>query len=302
MLTLATLYSLENPKKLLTSLVNSDILIKFGENRFETDYEKEVAVNKIKTLVNEKTQYPIILLRGLRKSKLKEKFIATLNSNYSLYDALFLVGEKAKNFLEKSGDIPHPIKNINSVSKKTTSWIFKKYSELTKAPIDLKYFKNVQNKKHFTESLKGKALLIDYYLFGLHTNNSATLVNFVSTTLSPQTALYNETTDKLIIFLWLTKNFDIYINSDKLNECKKNINEMKLPILHESFHPNEIEFSFKGFILPHFIIGIHDIDENALILNPSLLRDKNNWIDDGLNVNQENFTKFIKTTAYKRFL
>jgi len=300
MTTPTQLYKSDNTKELLTKIINSKILKKFDQDRIGTEQERKNALAKIKKIIDKKDTK--VLLRGIRKSKLKTKLVGKLNSNDSLYDGLFLVGEKAKNFLEKSDDIPHPVKNINSVSKETFCWIFETYGNLKNAPIDLDYFKNAKNKKGFNKALERNQNLIDYYLFGLHTNNSDTLVNFVSTTLSPEVALNSETTDRLIIFLWLPQAYDFYMNADKLNEYKKEITEAKLPTLNDSFYPNEMEISFKGFILPHFILAVHDLDAGALILNPALIEDKVNWIDDGLNINQENFSKFIKTTKYKRFL
>ncbi|HEY8661379.1 MAG TPA: hypothetical protein VIL78_20255 [Hanamia sp.] len=302
MTTPTDLYNSENPDELLGEIINSDMAKKFGQDRIGTETEISNALAKINDSIGNSNTNLTLLLRGINKSKLKTNLIDKLNSNDSLYDGLFLVGDKAKKFLEKNHEIPHPIKNIHSASDDTASWIFDLYGKLLVAPIDLTYFKNQNNKTAFIKATSKNQNLIDYYLFGLHTNNSDTMVNFVSTTSSPKVALHNQTIGKLIIFLWLPQNYNLYINVDKLRIYKEKVAQLRLPILNDSFFSDEREVSFKGCILPHFILAIHDLEEGALILNPALIEDKANWIDDGMNVNQENFSAFIKTTKYKRFL
>jgi len=106
----------------------------------------------------------------------------------------------------------------------------------------------------------------------------------------------------LVIFLWIPNDYTLYINSTKLQELKGLVEEKKLPILSESFYPTENECSFKGFILPHIIIGVHDLETNEFIFNPSLLAEKSTWLAQGLDVDQSNFESFIKQTKYQRFL
>jgi hypothetical protein len=299
---LSDLYNCESSSELLLRIINSNIQKKFGQDGTEHSPDVNNALDKIKSVIQKNRNSLQILLRGIKKSNLKAKLTGKLNSNDSLYDGLFLVGEKAKNFLEKSSDIPHPIINIASIGKETASWIFDMYRELSVAPIDLEYFKDSHNKTHFCEAISNDASLVDYYLFGLHTNTSDILVNYVSTTSSPETAYYKQDNDKLVIFLWLPDNYNLYMNSDRLRVLSKKIGELKLPILQDSFFPMEREIAFKGFILPHFILAVHDFEEDTLVLNPALREHQDDWINDGLNINQERFSTFISTTRYKRFL
>jgi hypothetical protein len=150
--TLQELYKLETSRKLLTFILNSEISLKFSDNRYATDTEKIIVEDKMKILI-ENDQYSI-LLRGVTKSTVRKRLISKLNSDDSLYDGLFLVGDKAKNFLEKSENIPHPIKIISSNDNKTAAWIFETYSNLTKGTIDLNFFKDNKNKKMFIENIK----------------------------------------------------------------------------------------------------------------------------------------------------
>ncbi|MCJ8163528.1 hypothetical protein MKJ04_01655 [Pontibacter sp. E15-1] len=299
-------YTTEDSKELLTTIINSDITVKFGQYNSGTEVDRRIALDKIRRFLNYDDNEALLLLRGIKKSKLRDNLNAKLNSNDSLYDGLFLVGDKAKNFLHESGKTGNPLKNININNTKIAKWIFDNYSELNSelnnAPIDLTYFKNVNNKNIFSKTLKFNKDIFDYYFYGLQTYESNRLVNYVSTTLSPQTALWNEKSNKLIVFLWLPNTYNLYMSVSKLDEYKEKITKLKLPVLSNSFHPKEEEFSLKGFIPPHFIICVHDLDEQAIILNPALLVDKDNWIEDGLHVDQSDFSEFIKTTHYKRYL
>lgn len=299
MINTQALYNSQTPREILSIVLDSDLNLKFGVNRAVTTEELLTIRSKLKCLIEEENE---ILLRGISKSKTREKLVSKLNSNDSLYDGLFLVGDKAKNFLIKSDDIPHPIKIISSVGQETATWIFETYQDLTEVPIDITFFKENSNKLKFVNRIKNNEMLIDYYLFGLHTQSSDNLVNFVSTTLAPEIAINNQVTDKLIIFLWIPNDYAQYISTVKLQELKPLIEIKKLPLLSDSFYPLEKEFSFKGFILPHLIIGVHNIEENEFVFNPALLNEKTNWINDGLNIDQSNFASFIKQTKYKRFL
>jgi hypothetical protein len=278
--------------------------VAFGEDQNAIDPDKKLALGKIESIIDCHNKNRKLLMRGITKSALKVKLIKRLNSNDSLYDGLFLVGDKAKNFLLKSVNVTNPIRHINSTDLNVANWIFDCYVEMDKGPIDLDYFKNPANKSTFCNALTGNQGIIDYYLFGLHTADSDNLVNFVSTTLSPKTALYYDVDkfDKLVFFLWLPENFTLYINAEKLRAYERQITEKKLPILKDSFYPKEEEFSIKGFIPPHLILCVHDIDANKVFLNPALLVEKPDWIEDGLDVNQARFSDFIKTTSYLRFL
>lgn len=294
------LYNLDTSKKLLAMLLNTSVPLKFGEGKVATVTEKEIVSKKIALLINDERCN--LLLRGLRKSTVKKTLISKLNSNDSLYDGLFLVGDKAKNFLRDSESIPHPMKLISSIGVETAKWIFDAYSQVTSGPIDLAFFQNEKNKEAFAENIKDDEELTNYYLFGLHTHNSENLVNFVSTTSSPRVAKNNEASDKLVLFLWIPTTYTLFISLDNLRKLKSKVEGRGLPVLVDSFYPEESEFAFKGFILPHMIIGVHDLQENELIINPALLADKIDWREQGFDIDQSDFRMFIKQTKYKRFL
>lgn len=242
-----------------------------------------------------------ILFRGTKLRILKSKLVSKLNSNNSLFDGLFLVGEKAKNYLKKESEIPHPIKVINSTGQNTAEWIFDEYKSLDSKIIGTRYFQNEQNRSFFAKEIKKNSFLIDYYLKGLHTWNSDLLVNFVSATSDFNVASSND--NDLIILLWMSKDYSKNVLvSLFLKQQEKVLNTQKLPAIKTLFK-EEQEYSFKGFILPHFILGAYTQKDNKLIINPALLDNDNlDWIKNGFKIDNERFSDFIKTTRYERFL
>lgn len=282
---------------------------KFLERLAKTSYYKPADSDKEFCNENEKKKFlnylnllgqhdsAKLLLRGTTVEKLKSIFVSKLNSDNSLFDGLFLVGEKAKNYFEKSKTIPHPVKMIDSMGAEVGNWIFEEYSKLPPEKIKTDYFKTKTNCPKFVTAIKGERKLIDYYLAGLHKWESGFLVNFVSTTSSSDVAFSHE--NDLVILLWLKENFAVHA-TDELTLEKIRI--QKLPYLGE-VHEDECEYSFKGFIPPHFILGALSVHEDIFIVNPALLDNVDmNWIENGFEIDNETFLNFIKTTKYKRFL
>jgi hypothetical protein len=136
----------------------------------------------------------------------------------------------------------------------------------------------------------------------IHTYKSGLLLNFVATTVSPTVAFNNQTIDKLILFLWRPIEYTLYVDKNKLHQQEPVVRLDHLPVLNDSFHPLENEVSFKGVILPHLILCIHDIESDEIFFNPAMVKEKPNWIEDWLDVNQSNFISFIRQTKYQRFL
>ena len=285
----------------------------FFKRLYETTYYKPSNFDKEECIEFEKNKFAEyldflnsqdkvkLLLRGIKTEDLKSKLVTKLNSNNSLLNGLFLVGEKAKNYLEKAEDIPHQIKVIDSMGIDVSNWIFEEYSNLPVEIIKTDYFKKETNQNSFVNTIKNDRNLIDYYLVGLHKWNSGILVNFVSTTTSSDQALSHG--NDLVILLWLAEcNSTHVIGESTLKEKLEKISKKGLPHFDDVFE-SEYEYSFKGFILPHFILGVLSVDENIFIINPALLKNEDmNWIENGFEINNERFLEFIKTTKYKRFL
>jgi len=273
---------------------------------FDTEKCSEIQIKKFWDYVDlilkaEDKKEATLLFRGTKKQILKSKLISKLNSNNSLFDGLFLVGDKAKKYLKKDKEIPHPIKAINSAGQKTADWIFEEYKSLGAKIIGTEYFQYATNRNHFADEIKNSLFLVDYYLIRLHTWNSDLLVNFVSATSDYSNASSNG--NDMIIILFMSKDYSKHVfKASSLNQQEKVLTAKKLPVIKILFE-EEQEYSFKGFILPHFILGAYSKKENKLIINPALLDNNNfDWIQNGFEIDNEKFSHFIKTTRYKRFL
>lgn len=156
----------------------------FFKRLYEMTYYKPSNFDKEKCIVFEKNKFAEyldflnsqdkvkLLLRGIKTKDLKSKLVTKLNSNNSLLNGLFLVGEKAKNYLEKAEDIPHQIKVIDSMGIDVSNWIFEEYSNLPVEIIKTDYFKKETNQNSFVNTIKNDRNLIDYYLVGLHKWNN----------------------------------------------------------------------------------------------------------------------------------
>ena len=237
-----------------------------------------------------------LLLRGEDRENLKKH----LNSNYPEYELIFQVGTKAKNYIKEKVKPKHPIKNIHCANKTVAEWIFKKYSSFKNGPFDKNYF-ITGNKADFVSKVKANQSLIDYYLFGLHSESSENLVNYVSSTPIPEVALHDASNEKMIILFWVNENRGgLYFNKAKLILNEKIIKKIGLPLINDSFYPEENEYAIKGAIFPHFIIGLFDLSINSFIVNPWLFVDKVDWKEDGFDVDQSSFNDYIKSTNYEK--
>jgi hypothetical protein len=161
--------------------------------------------------------------------------------------------------------VPHLIKIITEIGHETAEWIFDKYAEIRDGPgpIDLSYFKDLTNKEQFVKQVQGKGEIIDYHLFGIHTLKSKSLVNFISSTQSPKVSLHNFQNDLIILFWIIKASAHLYVSREKVKEKESKIIKLGLPVLKDSFSPDEMEISVKGFIPPHYILGVFDLNDKS---------------------------------------
>lgn len=268
------------------------------DNNSDIDSNKRIIFyNKINDLLKYSAKNKAtLLLRGEDRKNLKKH----LNSYYPEYELVFQVGTKAKNYIKDKVKPNHPIKNIHCANKTVAEWIFDKYSSFKNGPFDKNYFKT-KNKADFVSKVKANQSLIDYYLFGLHTETSDNLVNYISSTPIPEVALHDASNEKIIILFWVNENNGgLYFNKAKLISNENFIKKMGLPLINDSFYPKENEYAIKGAIFPHFIIGLFDLNINRFVVNPWLFVDKVDWREDGFDIDQSSFNDFIKSTNYEK--
>ena len=193
---------LESEKSTITSVLKEctkfDLYIK--EKRISKP-QTNVIKEKIKTLIEGNTNNECkLLLRGENKSNLKRK----LGVGQPYYDLLFLIGDKAKNFLrsEIRPKTTSKIKDINDYSRDVINWIWDKYEKSSK--ISDSYFKNEPNKLQFLKFLSQDYSFVHYYQYFLHNISSNDYqVNFVSTTENSEVALDKKENDKIVLIIVL---------------------------------------------------------------------------------------------------
>lgn len=263
-----------------------------------TDEELVIASNKIKELVKaEKEAKCKLLIRGESISKLKCK----LNDRY--LSKIFSVGEKAQNYLVDMNVERESFNMINDLSKKTMEWIFDQFSEIHWGQSNIQdFFHNSNNKSEFVDKLVCNEKFRDYYLFGLQTEGSLRKVFFVSSSLSPKKALYDES-GKILFLFWLPEpHIDFAQSKITLKQISKEIKFSGLPVLIDSYFPEEKEYSIKGAIFPDFIYSVIDVDNENIIISPKLLIEKSDWIADGFDIYKDDFEKDYHSSNYKKYV
>ena len=299
------LMAFQKVSQLLEHILKGEIKIKLDSSLISANPEEIDCLKlKILSVLDHENKYNCkLLVRGTKKEILTKRLVSKLNSNDSLYDGIFLVGEKAKNYLHKCSEINHPIKIITDTGNEVVSWIFDTYSQIPpgQETINTEYFKEKKNKQKFINKINNNQSFTDYYLYGIHTWDSGNMVNFVSATTEPEVSFCCN--NDLIIIFWLNQSYSRFsMSKSQLEEQAGTIKKLKLPLLKDSFYPGESEVSMKGFILPHYILGVYDKSESYFVPNPQIFMQKDDWKENGFDVNQLNFEDFIKNTQYKRFL
>lgn len=263
-----------------------------------SDEELVVASKKIRQLIKYENENKCkLLIRGESIKKLKCK----LNDRY--LSKIFFVGEKAQNYLVDMNVERESFEMINDVSQKTMEWIFDQFSEIDWGPDNIKdFFHTSTNKNKFVTKLTNNERFRDYYLFGLQTEDSLRKVFFVSSSSSPKKALYNES-EKILFLFWLPEPHIDFAQSKKtLKQVSKEIKSSGLPILIDSYFPEEKEYSIKGAIFPDFIYAVIDVDNEKIIISPKLLIDKSDWISDGFHIYTDDFENDYNSSNYKKYV
>ena len=265
----------------------------------ELNDEEYVAVSKkIEQLIKAENEKNCkLLIRGESITKLKYK----LKDGY--LSKVFAVGDKAENYLVDMNVERESFNKINDVSQETMEWIFDQYSEIHWGQESIQnFFHNSSNKNEFVNKLTNNEKFRDYYLFGLQTEDSARKLFFVSSSSSPRKALYDES-KKIMILFWLPEPHIDYAQSKKtLKEISKNIKSSALPLLIDSYFPEEKEYSIKGAIFPDFIYSLIDVDNERIIISPYLLIEKSDWISDGFEIYKDDFESGFNSSRYKKYV
>lgn len=289
----------------------------------------------VDTLINER-HIAKILFRGDNFSNVKLKLKLNSDNEYQTFNQfLFLIGEKGRVYrdkykreiLDKSKIYP-----IDSTNREIFASIFKKLNQLFKKHLEkyevakckennssfYHYFSDNRNKDKFLSIVSeirdknSKIKIRDYYLWLLHKigqvgfyNNSFLLSTTTNYNIAVEFSYNAEHSERLIFICWIPyplRKSAISINY--INQSRKTISKLNLPIYNRPFYMNQNEISLKGGILPHFILGYLKYSTKDFIINPNLFTDNRNpseIIKDGFKIDQSGFHKALNKTDYSGY-
>lgn len=295
-------------------------------NKF-TSFCSALSKQKIKTQM---------IFRGDNYQALKDKLSLYGNNDFNKLSALiFLIGEKGrvyrneyKNKITKKKKI-YP---IDSVDLSIFKYIFKKLNSILTKRIDIdkikifknnnrkfdKYFSNKENIVDFTlkisliKTTKEKIKMRDYYLNLLHQigeigfyNNSFFISTSTDIKIAEDFASNSNGSEKIIFVSWVNYPINrVGVNFNYLNKFSGNVIYLGLPTYSKSFFPKQKEVSFKGGLLPHYILGYIRPEQNEFIINSNFFTTNKEFdkiIKYGFEIDQSNFHSAIKKTDYSGY-
>lgn len=279
-----------------------------------SDFQNKVkwfdAINKMSKLLEtaHKNKEIIFLYRGENKTTFLGKTGTKCDySDHPFYDRFFIIGSKAKSYLENNDNKIIPIKQFDSDSK--TKYIFKGLNRLSKNMFknnDLSYFQNENNLDEFRKNIYNisdndhRLTIENIFLAFIHTlssdpNEIDAYSALISSTRNVKVSK-NFAQKGYIIAFWLSKpihNQAIdYCNIDNYNNLLARYN---LPTINSVHFPDESEVTVFSAIFPHNIFYVYDISNNIQIFNPYIIETNLDCIiKNGINVDQSNFNDKLK--------
>jgi hypothetical protein len=250
-------------------------------------------------------------------------------------DMLFLIGDKGKFFLQgiqkrMNSEGSYHIEDsseafFNSIFDMLNNLLCtsinsfnlqRKIDEFkNKEQLVVNFFCNEKNKKEFFKRISAAPnneliIIRDYYLSLLHHINRSDYYPFsflLSTTKNFNVAKrfverHVNSHNEIIFAGWVPQNQRIIFTPFTTVGKQSTVEKYGLPTYKKSFFPYQEEVSLKGGLMPHFIIGYFysNATEKFFELNPYFINNtKEDWVTDGLPVNQGAFWAKIKETQFR---
>ena len=270
-----------------------------------------------------------LLYRGESKESLQQKIAYGFPCPFS--DMLFLIGDKGRNFLSNINDEYRSAEKryINDVSNEYFKEIFHMIHDLLDAdlvnirgfnsqnPVFAQFFLNPNNIAEFITRLESltphnKLKARDYYLTLLHSHSNSEYYpnsRFVSTTRNEGIAeIFQgkgaDPNDKVVFYLWMpwSDYSQFAIRFSYLEKIYAELLTAQLPVYFNRFFHQE-EITLKGGILPHYLVGFSYFNDGQkrFSVNPNFIKNNigEDWINEGMRIDQSDFWNTLKKTAYK---
>lgn len=278
---------------------------------------------------------PLFLYRGDSKKNLRRQQFGgnqeSWHTDALLFSMLFYFGQKARHFwLEHRNEIAKRdwLISIDDVSEATFSWIFDRTGEILKYklrnvqhfvsenPCFAAYFFDQKNKIDFISKavsldLKGRQHAKDYYLYFAHTFgrkgiHKSTMLVSTSSDIKVASSFRNDKGENLVSYLFVPSPYFRYCISSHFFSTRE-LARMRTPryAMNSGLYPDQKEFSLRGAIFPHFLLGVHDPSTEQFVVNPHLLAmrcdDFASLPSNGIRIDQSEFDTRVLQTGFLRY-
>ena len=245
-----------------------------------------------------------------------------------MFEKVFHIGEKGRHYymddgLDVNGHMNRDyIRDINDISENTFTYLFNTIKNMLNENYIYEegfreYFDEESNLKEFLTNIKHshtytKVMIRDYYYAYLHTLGRRGVGNFshfVSTSRNWKEAWkfsgIRDNNKMLVHYLLPIPHHNYAIDSKFEKKLRRICKRKDLPV-YSALYENQDEISIKGGLFPHYIFGIHYLEQNKkyFIVNPYLFKmndEFEKFPEVGFPINQSYFEDLIKTTRYNRY-
>lgn len=280
---------------------------------------------------------PLFLYRGDSKKNLRRQQFGRKQEPWHtddlLFSMLFYFGQKARHFwLEHGDDIAKRdwLTSIDDASDATFSWIFDRIGVILKYkfvnvqqfvsgnPSFAAYFLDQGNKRDFISkaaslNLKDRQHAKDYYLYFAHTFgrkgiHESTMLVSASSDIKVASSFRKHQEENLVSYLFVPPpHYRYCISSHFFSARERAAMVMGTPsyAMNSGLYPNQKEFSLRGAIFPHFLLGVHDPSTEQFVVNPHLLAmrcdDLASLPSNGIRIDQSEFGTHVLQTGFFRY-
>lgn len=280
---------------------------------------------------------PLFLYRGDSKKNLRWQQFGRKRESWHtdglLFSMLFYFGQKARHFwLEREEEIAKRdwLTSIDDDSEATFSWIFDRIGSILKYqfgnvqqfvsgnPCFADYFLDVKNREDFINKAasldrKNRQHAKDYYLYFAHTFgrkgvHESTMLVSASSDIKVASGFRKDQGENLVSYLFVPPPYSRYCVSSHFS-CARERAAMAMGTpsyaMNSGLYPNQKEFSLRGAIFPHFLLGVYDLSVDQFVVNPHLLTmhcdDLASLPSNGIRIDQSEFDTRVRQTGFFRY-
>jgi hypothetical protein len=151
----------------------------------------------------------------------------------------------------------------------------------------------------------------DYYLFFLHTAGGSgireeTFLVSTSNQRAVAQGFAQRRNTRLIEYFVPQPYYNFVVAPWLCDQAHRRAHVLGLPTFQPlGIFPHQAEVAVKGALLPHFIIGVHDLQRKAYVPNPHILAIQavnfREIMRNGIPIDQSQFENTVFSTGYHRY-